>query len=168
MFDLKPLSKEAIPKAIDRAKQYRQLNQPWHAESICRDVYAVDPDHQQNLIILFLAITDQFVNEKNGKSMQDAEEIIDKLRDEYQRDYAHGIVYERQASSAIRRGGPRANYIAYYHILRALEYYEKSAKSHPDKNEESILRYNTCVRMIEEFDLRPAPDDDGSQGTLGE
>ncbi len=168
MFELKPLSKEAIPKAIDRAKQYRQLNQPWHAESICRDVYDVDPDHQQNLIILFLAITDQFVNEKHGKSMQDAEEIIDKLRDEYQRDYAHGIVFERQASAAIRRGGPRAGYIAYYHILRALEYYEKSAKSHPDKNEESILRYNTCVRMIEEFDLRPAPDDDENEGTLGE
>ncbi len=168
MFDLKPLSKEAIPKAIDRAKQYRQLNQPWHAESICRDVYAVDPDHQQNLIILFLAITDQFVNDKHGKSMQDAEEIIDKLRDEYQRDYARGIVFERQASAAIKRGGPRASYIAYYHILRALEFYEKSAKSHPDKNEESILRYNTCVRMVEEFDLKPAPDDDGSHGTLGE
>ena len=166
MFDLKPLSKDAIPKAIDRAKQYRQLNQPWHAESICRDVLAVDPDHQQNLIILFLAITDQFSNEKHGKSMRDAEEIIDLLRDGYQKDYARGIVFERQAMAAIRRGGPRANYIAYYHILKALDNYEKSGKSHPDKNEESVLRYNTCVRMIKEFDLKAAPDDDGSQGML--
>ena len=169
MYELKPLSKEAIPKAIDRAKQYRLLNQPWHAESICRDVLAVDPDNQQNLIILLLAITDQFASEKVSKSISDAEEIMDMLKDAYQQDYAKGIIYERQASAAIRRGGPRSGYIAYYHLLRAMEAYEKSAKSHPEKNEESILRWNTCVRMIEQFDLKPAPDDDNEQhGMLGE
>ena len=165
MFELKPLSKDAIPKAIDRAKQYRQLNQPWHAESICRDVQAIEPENQQNLIILFLSITDQFGNEKHGKSMLDAEKIIDQLKDGYQQDYARGMVYERQASAALNRGGPRSGYIAYYHLLKALEAYEKSRKSHPDKNEESILRWNTCVRMIEQFDLKPAPDDD-DQGML--
>lgn len=162
MYELKPLSKDAIPNAIERAKQYRLLNQPWHAESICRDILAVDPDHQQNLIILLLAITDQFGNEKLGKSKEDAEKIILQLRDEYQRDYAYGIIYERQASTAIRRGGPRSHYIAYYHLIKALEYYKKSGKSHPEKNEESTLRWNTCVRMIQEFKLQPAPDDDDS------
>lgn len=166
MFELKALSKDAIPKAIERAKHYRLLSQPWHAESICRDILAVDPDNQQNLIILLLAITDQFASEKQSKSLLDAEEVIDMIRDSYQQDYARGIAYERQASAAITRGGPRSGYIAYYHLLKALDCYEKSGKSHPEKNEESVLRWNTCVRMIQQFDLKPAPDDQVEHGML--
>ena len=37
MFDLKPLSKDAIPAALSKAERYRLLNEPWQAESICRD-----------------------------------------------------------------------------------------------------------------------------------
>ncbi len=158
MFELKQLSIDAVPAAIDRAKRYRLLNEPWHAESICRDVQNVDPDNQQNLIILLLAITDQFGLERRGKKISDAMEIADQLRDSYQSDYAKGIIYERQANAATKRGGPRAGYIAYNHLVIAMEWYEKSARSHPDKNEESKLRYNTCVRMIERFNLRPAPE----------
>ena len=165
MYNLKPLSKEAIPKAIDRAKQYRSLLQPWHAESICRDVQAVDPENQQNLIILFLAVTDQFGSEKHSKNIKDAEVIMNQLKDSYQQDYAKGIMYERLASAALNMGGARSGYIAYYHLIDALKWYEKSEKSNIDKNEESILRWNTCVRMIEQFNLKPAPDD-GTPGML--
>ena len=158
-FDLKPLDEDAIPNAIDRAKQYRSLLQPWHAESICRDVLAVEPNNQQNLIILFLAITDQFGSEKRGKKMSDAEVILDQLKDEFQQDYAKGIMYERLASAALNMGGVRSGYIAYYHLLDALKWYDKSIKS-PEKSQESVLRWNTCVRMIDQFNLNPAPDDD--------
>ena len=164
MYDLKPLSKEAIPNAIDRAKQYRSLLQPWHAESICRDVQAVDPENQQNLIILFLAITDQFSSEKHAKNIKDAEEIMNQFKDGYQQEYAKGIMYERLASAALNMGGARSGYIAYYHLQDALNWYEKSTKN-PEKNQESILRWNTCVRMIERLNLKPAPDDD-DQGML--
>ena len=163
-FDLKPLDKGAIPNSIDRAKQYRALNQPWHAESICRDVLAVDPENQQNLIILFLAITDQFGSEKRTKKISDAEVLLDQLKDGFQKDYAKGIMYERLASAALNMGGVRSGYIAYYHLLDALNWYDKSAKS-PEKSQESVLRWNTCVRMIKQFDLKPAPDDD-AQGML--
>ena len=59
MFTLKPLSKDAVPGAIVRAERYRLLNEPWQAESICRDVLAVEPDHQAALVLLILALTDQ-------------------------------------------------------------------------------------------------------------
>ncbi len=161
MFDLKPISKDAIPKAIDRAKKYRLLNEPWHAESICWDVYIADPENQQNLIILLLSITDQFRSTKHSKNLTDAMSIIDRLKDNYQKDYAKGLVYERLASAAIHRGGPRSGYIAYYHLLDAMEWYEKSENSHPEKNEESKLRWNTCARMIKEFRLKPSPEGEG-------
>ena len=50
MFELKPLSKEAIPKALERAERYRLLNEPVEAESICRDVLHVEPGNQQALL----------------------------------------------------------------------------------------------------------------------
>jgi len=60
VFTLKLLHKEGIPAALDKAERYRLLNEPAEAESICLDVLAIEPDHQQALITLLLALTDQF------------------------------------------------------------------------------------------------------------
>ena len=57
---LKSLSKEAIPAALDKARQYRLLNEPVEAESICLDILEAEPDNQQALIVMLLALTDQF------------------------------------------------------------------------------------------------------------
>ncbi len=40
MFELKPLSPQAIPAALEKAKHYRLLNEPGAAESICLDILA--------------------------------------------------------------------------------------------------------------------------------
>ena len=56
MYTLKPLAKAAIPGALEKAERYRLLNEPLEAESICRDVLAVEPDNQQASIILLLAL----------------------------------------------------------------------------------------------------------------
>ena len=37
MFELKPLSRDAIPAALEKAVRYRLLNEPGEAESICHD-----------------------------------------------------------------------------------------------------------------------------------
>jgi hypothetical protein len=60
MFKLKPLSKEAIPAAHEKANCYRFLNEPVEAESICLDILEVEPDNQQAIITLLLSLTDQF------------------------------------------------------------------------------------------------------------
>ena len=46
MFELKPLSPDSIPNALEKAKHYRLLNEPWQAESIFRDILNIEPNHQ--------------------------------------------------------------------------------------------------------------------------
>ena len=59
MFELKRLSDEAIPAALEKALRYRLLNKPAEAESICRDVLQIDPENQEALVVLLLALTDR-------------------------------------------------------------------------------------------------------------
>ncbi len=63
MFELRPLSPAAIPAALAKAERYRLLNDSGQAESICQDVLAIDPDNQDALAMMILAITDQFNDE---------------------------------------------------------------------------------------------------------
>jgi hypothetical protein len=60
MFQLKPLSRDAIPGALAKAERYRLLNEPGEAESICLDVLQIEPSNQDDLVTLILALTDQF------------------------------------------------------------------------------------------------------------
>src|SRR5215470_8103915 len=60
MLELKPLSKEGIPRALGRVERYRLLNEPEQAESICEDILRSDPENQEALRSLLLAMTDQF------------------------------------------------------------------------------------------------------------
>src|SRR3989442_3020856 len=62
-FDLKPLSPDAVPRALAKAERYRLLNEPGEAESICRDALQADPDNQDALVMLLLALTEQFEGE---------------------------------------------------------------------------------------------------------
>ena len=165
MLELKPLSKEAIPGALDRAVRYRLLNDPWQAESICHDILKAEPDNQKAMLTIILSITDQF-GTRLGANPSKALEMVSQLKDEYQRDYYKGIVYERQATAALKRDNPRSEYIAYGYLREAMECYERAEKSHATENEESILRYNACVRMINQHKLKPAPDEEGLQPFL--
>src|SRR5213075_2019037 len=60
MSELKSLHKDAIPAALEKAERYRLLNEPGEAESICLDILHVDPENQEALITLLLALTDRF------------------------------------------------------------------------------------------------------------
>src|SRR2546422_11377615 len=75
MFELKPLTEEALPKALEKAERYRLLNEPALAESICLDVLRIDPENQQALVILLLALTDQFEQEM-GDTVTQAREGV--------------------------------------------------------------------------------------------
>src|SRR2546422_7204318 len=91
MFSLKPLSKDALPAATEKAMRYRLLNEPAEAESICLDILRTEPENQQALVILILALTDRF---GKGYTVGDskAQEIVARLRDEYERAYYSGII----------------------------------------------------------------------------
>ena len=80
MFQLKPLHKDAIPAALAKAERYRLLNEPGEAESICLDVLQVDPGSQDALVMLILALTDQFPQELPSSRSAPARGLPEALR----------------------------------------------------------------------------------------
>ena len=66
-LELKTIARDGIPHALEKAERYRLLNDPAQAESICRDVLAVDADNQDALRALILALTDQFGAQRRGR-----------------------------------------------------------------------------------------------------
>jgi hypothetical protein len=153
MFELKPISREAIPEALAKVERYRLLNEPWQAESICRDVLRIEPDHQPALVMLLLSLTDQF---GKGITAQAARDLLPKLRGDYERVYYAGIIAERWADSLLRQGAPGAGFTAYQSLREAMEHYERAETLRPPGNDDSILRWNTCARILtRNRELRP-------------
>ena len=85
-FALKPISRDGLEGALNKAEQYRLLNHPHMAESICLDILLVDPIHQKASVVLLLALTDQFGQNASG-AVRQAKELVLKLKDEYLRLY---------------------------------------------------------------------------------
>src|SRR5207248_11782763 len=105
MPELKQLSKNAIPAALEKAERYRLLNRPAEAASICLDVFAAEPENQQALITLLLAVTDRF-SKSYGVSDTQARQILTRIRGEYEHAYYRGILAERRAKAQLARGAP--------------------------------------------------------------
>jgi hypothetical protein len=153
MFELKTLSEEAIPAALEKAERYRLLNEPAEAESICLDVLKVSPENQQALVILLLAVSDRF-SKGYGVSDTQAKELLGKLRGEYERAYYAGILAERRAKMKLAQGGHGSEW-AYDLFREAMECYEKAEAVRPPGNDDALLRWNTCARIIEKNKLSP-------------
>jgi tetratricopeptide (TPR) repeat protein len=159
MFELKPISKSAIPAALEKAHRYRLLNEAQEAESICRDILEVDPENQEALVILLLALTDQF-DEHLHPCLEEAQQALSRLHDDYSRRYYAGIVCERRAKAHLRRGGPRAGHDAYELFRRAMALYEEAAPLRPPGNDDAVLRWNTCARILMRHpELVPEPEE---------
>ena len=159
MAELKRLSKEAIPAALDKAVRYRLLNDPEQAESICLDVLEVEPDNENALINLLLALTDQF-EQRLTQAAKEAHKVLEQLTNEYHRAYYAGIICERRARALLKLDTPRCHYAAYDWYQKALENYARAAEIRPEVNDEAILRWNTCVRALERNSkLEPEPAD---------
>jgi hypothetical protein len=156
MFELKPIDPQAIPKALEKAERYRLLNEPEEAESICLDVLAIEPDNQEALVMLLLALTDQF---RHGASdcFNRARDLVLRLHEEYERHYYSGIICERRGSADLDRGGPGSDWKAFAWFQRAMEHYEKAESIRPPQIDDAILRWNTCARMIAKHHLHEAP-----------
>ena len=160
MHQLKPITAAGVPAALQKAERYRLLNDSPAAESICLDILAVDATSQSAIITLILAITDQFESAESSDGLRRAQELIPRIDDPYKRTYYAGIVYERRAKAQLHRVLPGAAAIAadWYH--KAMHFYEKAEKIRPAGNDESILRWNTCVRMLGKHEPTHATRDD--------
>ena len=157
MFPLKRISPSGVAAALHKAERYRLLNDSSAAESICRDIIEIEPENQQALIVLLLSITDQFADDL-GDSVRRARDVLPRLRDEYKRAYYAGIICERRAKAQRRQSKPGSGSMAYDSFREAMEWYEKAEALSPAGNDEAILRWNTCARLLASDDeLRPRP-----------
>jgi hypothetical protein len=153
-YRLKPLSPAGIPAALEKAERYRLLNEPGEAVSICQDVLAIQPEHRQARVVLLLALTDQLSEEPAVASQ--AQQVARSLDDEYERLYYLGIVSERSAKAHLRRGGVALEGV-YDWLADAMDLYERAEALRPAGNDDAILRWNACARLLEERpNLRPA------------
>ena len=156
MFELKPLSKEGVPQALEKAAHYRLLNEPAEAESICHDVLMVEPDNQEALVILLLAVTDRF-SKSYALGSTHLQEVIARLTNEYQQLFYSGIVNERRAKALLTKNTPGSGYDAYEWLRKAMNFYEQAEAIRPAGNEDAILRWNACARIIDHNHLVPRP-----------
>jgi hypothetical protein len=147
MFELKQLSADAIPAALEKALRYRLLNEPGTAESICHDVLRVEPENQQALVTLLLALTDRF-GKGYAVGITQAQEVLSHLHDAYERVYYAGIISERRAKAQLQQGHPGSGHDAYELLREAMTWYEKAAALRPARNDDALLHWNTCARFI--------------------
>jgi tetratricopeptide (TPR) repeat protein len=144
--EFKTISKSGIAEALAKVQHYRYLNQAEEAESICRDILAADPENQMALRQLGLAITDQFTGGIADR-FNEAHSCFDQLINAYERSYYLGIVNERRAKAQLRAGH-------HSHTLRtsfenALRYFEEAEKVRPQGNDDTLLRWNRCLRLMQ-------------------
>ena len=145
MYDLKTISTEAIPSALDKAERYRLLNEPHEAESICRDILRAAPDNQQGVVLLLLSLTDQF-GQGCDVPLKSVQELATNLHSEYERDYYAGVVLERWGKAQLQSGIPA--YSAHDWLREAMLCYDRAEAIQPPGNSEATLRWNTCARIV--------------------
>ena len=156
-FQLKSISENAVDSALEKAVWYRALNEPLEAESICRDVLVVDPEHQLAISTLLLALTDQFARGLSQR-VRESRELAKSLKSDYEKEYYAGLIAERRAKAQYDKGIPGCGHLAYAGLEQAMAHYEKAQKLSPEGKDDAVLRWNTCARIIEGHpDIEPAP-----------
>jgi hypothetical protein len=145
-FKLKTISKDGIPEAISKVELYRSLNEPEEAESICRDILAVEPEHQLALRLLGLAITDQFCGDPSDRAGE-AGALFERLVERYERLYYTGLLLERRAKAQMRAG--RAPHTLAPLFAEAMRCFAEAETIRPAGNDDAILRWNRCARLLQ-------------------
>ena len=163
MFKLKAISKDTIPAAFERAERYRQMNEPLDAESICHDILNIDPENQRALKTLLLALSEQFENSLYP-AYEKAMDILFGLKDDCSKTFYEGIIYERRAKAMMKQNGLGAGPMAYGWFRKAMHSYEIAIELGPPQNDDAVLRWNTCARIImQNPEVKPEPQDFGEQ-----
>ncbi|HUE77551.1 MAG TPA: hypothetical protein VMM83_06375 [Longimicrobiales bacterium] len=151
MFELKKLSRDGVAVALEKAERYRLLNEPWEAESICRDVLEVDPENRRARVVLILALSDQ-LRFPNAPRVAEVRALADALPEPYERAYYNGIICERHGKARLARGGPGSGAVAYDWLRQAMDWYQEAGSLRPAGDESAVLRWNTCARLIDRYE----------------
>jgi hypothetical protein len=97
----------------------------------------------------------------------DAERVFRDLTSDYERIYHLGILQERKGKAQLRAGRPPHTVLPIFE--EAMRLFEEAEKVRPSDNDDAILRWNRCVRLLqsrfssewnkemEEFDASEGP-----------
>jgi len=159
MFELKPIHEEAVQSALEKAKHYRLLNEPGAAESICLDILQIEPNNQEALVMLVLAMSDRFGRDY---AIGDAriQDFLSRISDNYKQAYYTGIIYERRAKAALSKGAPGSEHTAFELFRQAMNWFEKAEAIRPQGNDDALLRWNGCARIVMRNNLAAREMDD--------
>jgi tetratricopeptide (TPR) repeat protein len=149
---LKTISKDGIPEAISKVELYRYLNEPEEAESICHDILAADPDNQLALRLLGLTLTDQFEG-RHPDRYAEAESIFQGLTNPYDLLYYRGLLLERRVKAQVKAGVSAHNLVG--SLNEAMRCFEEAEKIRPAHNDDAMLRWNRCARLLEKLGHPP-------------
>ena len=83
-----------------------------------------------------------------------ASELAASLGSPYDRAYYAGIVRERRAKAVLQRDRYGAATVAVEWLKEAMTCYERAEALRPPHNDDSLLRWNACARLLMEL---PAP-----------
>ncbi len=164
-FEMKRLSKEAVVAALQKAERYRLLNEPSEAESICHDVLLADPGNTEARVALLLSLTDQFGGVVGG-DLTRARAVLDALPDPYHRAYYGGIICERWAKAIFHRNALGSGAIVHHWLTEAMKLYEIAEGVRRPGDDDSILRWNACARLLERHPDLLTPRDEGLGGPI--
>ena len=154
MFQIKHISKESIPTALEKAERYRLLNEPMLAESICLDILEADPKNSKAIVTMLLAITEQF-GTSSSNDLDRAKLLLANFKDEYDLQYYSGLICERQGKAKLAKRMPDGGAVAYEWLRDAMDHYEKAEAIRSPGKDDAILRWNTCARLIMRHNLKP-------------
>ena len=84
------------------------------------------------------------MEETNGV---EATAVFKALEEQYARSYYTGILHERHAKAQLRAGRPAQAVAA--ELEEAMRCFERAEQMRPKDNDESILRWNRCARLLQ-------------------
>jgi hypothetical protein len=96
---------------------------------------------------MILALTDQFVSDRSA--VHEAQTLVSRLHDEYERAYYTGIIQERRAKAHLQHGTPGGGGRAYWWLREAMRCFDEADAIRPANNEDARLRWNACARLID-------------------
>ena len=154
MFEFKSISRESIPLALEKAERYRLLNEPDQAESICLDVLAVDPDNQQALVSLLLALTEQFPT-GSADCFNQAKAAVARLPASTSGSTTTASSASGSATrspSVPRRAARRRRTSGF---AKALEFYAQAERLARRATTTRCCAWNSCLRLCQRYHLGP-------------
>ena len=106
-FELKTLSPEAVPRALAKAERYRLLNEPARPRASASTRSQIDPDNQEALVTLLLALTDQFERRSSTSVAEAWTTRRAACATSTSARYYSGIIHERRAKAQSAPGRAR-------------------------------------------------------------